>query len=144
MKFFLLFFLFCGFFSCGTYEPRQDASLAGRATGSSIDIRDSSFDLSNPRKIILYTLTQDKAEKELLERIAGKLTEKGVEVVLDFGQIVDYGDENYRIRIREKLMSIHQHLQIVAPGLKGNEPIIAEIRAESIPKLIEVLLDLIF
>jgi hypothetical protein len=130
--------------SCGTYEPKSGPSMSSNIADRGVDIRDTGFNIKNPSKVILYTVTQNAEEAELLKKIAEKISEKGVETVLDLGQIVDYGDENYRIRTKEKLMSVHHFLQIVAPGIKENEPIVVEIKADSIPKLIDILMNLMF
>jgi len=136
--------LFIPLISCGTYEPKKTTGISTTAADYSIDIKNPSFNLKNPSKVILYTVTQSRSEEELLKRISELISEKGVDIVLDFGQLVDYGDETYRIRIKEKHMSLHQYLEVVAPGIKENEPVILEIKADTTQRLIEILMKLMF
>jgi hypothetical protein len=144
MKFITIIFVFTAFISCGSYEPKKDVGMNLYAEDAGIEIRDTSFELKNPSKVILYTVTKNREEEEFLKHIAQKLSERGVETIIDHGQIVDYGTENYRIRTKEKLMSFHHYLQIVGTGRKESEPVIADLKADSVQKLVELLMKVVF
>ena len=136
----LIFFLL----SCGTYEPKKDTTISTAAQDVGIEIRDPSYNIKNPAKVIIYTVTRNKEEEDFLRHISEKLAEKGVETVFDHGQMVEYGNETFRIRTREKLMTFHHYLQIVGTGRKGQEPVIVDLKADTLPKLLELLMKVVF
>ena len=56
-----------------------------------------------------------------------------------------YDGESFRIRTYKNLMSVYFNLVILKPGdKKGNEKTVADIKADSILKLIEITVGFIF
>lgn len=133
----LLLLVSIGFFGCGTAEKKKDPVIKTAREDSQIAVKDPAFSFGVIKKVILYNEVEDADSKVILNGIAVKLQEKGVEAQIDTGESMEYTDENFRIRTYKDLMGVYFKLYILKPGgQKTNEEIVAEIKADTIEKLV--------
>lgn len=125
------------FTCCGTAEPKKDPVIKTARSDSGLTVKDPSFKFENIKKVILYNEVEDADSSAILEGLAAKFQQKGVETLIDKGESTEYKDEQLRIRTYKDLMGVYFQLYILKPGgQKTNEEIIAEIKADTIEKLI--------
>jgi hypothetical protein len=138
---FLLFFTI----SCGTGDKKKDPVMKGARADSSVKIIDPDFKFENIKKVYLYNEVEDDDSNGTLIGIAAKLQEKGVEVIIDHGESMKYENDDLRIKTFKNLMSVYFHVALLKPGnVKGNEETIATVKADSVPKLVDKVLELIY
>lgn len=144
LKFFVMFLLFYAV-SCGTGDKKKDPVMKGARADSSIKIVDTNFKFENIKKVYLYTEVDNEDNNGALIGIAAKLQEKGVEAIIDRGESMKYENDDLRIKAYKNLMSVYFQVSLLKPGkVRGNEEVVATIKADSVPKLVEKVLDLIF
>lgn len=125
------------FISCGTAEKKKDLGFKTARSDSGMTVKDPSFKFENIKKVILYNEVEDDDSKMILFGLASKFQEKGVEVQIDNGESTEYKDEQLRIRTYKDIMGVYFQLYVLKPGgQKTNEEIIAEIKADTIEKLV--------
>ncbi len=147
MKFLKLFLMFVLLFSvsCGTAEKKKDPVMKGARADSKIKIVDQNFKFENIKKVYLYSEVENEDNDGALIGIAAKLQEKGVEVIIDKGEAMRYENDDLRIKAYKTLMSVYFQVALLKPGnVKGNEEIIATVKADSVPKLVEKVIELIY
>lgn len=131
--------------SCGSSEKKKGLEVKGARADSGITVKDENFKFEGIKKVILYNEVDDEESNAILYGISGAFQAKGIEAVIDTGESMTYDGESFRIRTYKNLMSVYLNLLILKPGeKKGNEPVIADIKADSIPKLVEITLGFIF
>lgn len=137
---FTILFLFSVTTGCSEkYTPVKTGNISGDRADRGIQIKNADFDFSDVATIYIYSQEENESELKSLDHISKKLQEKGFNVVIDRGQTLDYTDDDLRIRAYHKLMSIMYHVYIVKPEqAKGNEDVIAVIKADSAPKLARI------
>lgn len=124
--------------SCGSADKKKDLSIKSARTDSGITVKDSSFKFNGIKRIILYNEIEDEDSKAILSGIAEALKQKGIDAIIDIGESMEYKEENLRVKTYKTLMTVYYNVKILKPGgQKGNEEIIADIKADSIPKIIE-------
>lgn len=132
----LLVFLI-SFLSCGTTEKKKDLGFKTARSDSGMTVKDPSFKFENIKKVILYNEVEDDDSKMILFGLASKFQEKGVEAQIDNGESTEYKDEQLRIRTYKDIMGVYFQLYVLKPGgQKTNEEIVAEIKADTIEKLV--------
>jgi len=131
--------------SCGSTEKKKDPTIKGARADSGITVKDENFKFEGIKKVILYNEIDDEESNAILYGISGAFQQKGIEAVIDTGESMTYDGESFRVRTYKNLMSVYFNLVILKPGgKKGNEEIIADIKADSIPKIVEITVDFIF
>jgi len=130
--------------SCGSTEKKKGLEVKGARADSGITVKDENFKFEGIKKVILYNEVDDDESNAIIYGISGAFQTKGIEAVIDTGESMTYDGESFRIRTYKNLMSVYFNLLILKPGAKkGNEPVIADIKADSIPKLVEITVDFI-
>jgi len=130
--------------SCGSTEKKKGVTIKGARADSGITVKDENFKFEGIKKVILYNEVDDEDSNAILLGIAAALQSKGIESVIDTGESMTYDGESFRVRTYKNLMSVYFNLVILKPGgKKGNEKTVADIKADSILKLIEITVDFI-
>lgn len=130
---------------CGSAESKKDPTVKGARADSGVTVKDENFKFNEIKKVILYNEMDDEESNAVIFGIAGALQKKGIETSIDTGASMDYDGESFRIRTYKNLMSVYLNLVILKPGeKKGSETIIAEVKADSVQKLVETTIDFIF
>jgi len=141
--FFILFLLF-SFSSCGSTEKKKDPTMKGARADKGITVKDEAFQFNDLKKVILYNEVDNEDNNAILFGIAGEMQKRNIEAVIDTGESMDYEGESFRIRTTKDLMSVYFKILILKPGgKKGNEETIAEIKADSVAKLVEITMGFI-
>lgn len=131
--------------SCGSTDKKKGLEVKGALADSGIAVKDENFKFEGMKKVILYNEIDDEESNAIIYGISAAFQQKGIEAVIDTGASMTYDGESFRIRTYRNLMSVYFNLLILKPGAKkGNEPVIADIKADSIPKLVEITLGFIF
>ncbi len=140
INFFTVFLMFFATTGCSEkYTPTKTKGMSGDRADRGIQIKNSDFNFSDVSTIYIYSQEENESELKSIEHISKELKEKGFNVVIDRGQTLDYTNDDLRIRAYHKLMSIMYHVYIVKPEqAKGNEDIIAVIKADSASKLARI------
>ena len=144
LKIFVVFLMFYAV-SCGTAEKKKDPVMKGAREDSIVKVVDPDFKFENIKKVYLYNEVDDEDSDGVLMGLAAKLQEKGVEVVIDKGEAMKYENDDLRIKTYKNLMSVYFHVAILKPeGPKGNEETVATVKADSVPKLVDKVIEFIF
>jgi len=131
------YFSFNVFFKLRYSKKKNDPVIKTARADSGMTVKDPSFKFENIKKVILYNEVEDEDSKMILIGLASKFQEKGVEAQIDNGESTEYRDEQLRIRTYKDLMGIYFRLYVLKPGgQKTNEEIVAEIKADTIEKLV--------
>jgi len=131
--------------SCGSAPKKKDTVIKNGRTDSGIKIILPSYEFKDLKKVYLYNDVENDRNNEILVKIAEMLKAKGVEAIIDNGQAMKYENDDLRIKTFQELMSVYFHVAILKPGRpKGNEEKIAKIKADSIPKLVDLTMKFIF
>jgi hypothetical protein len=145
--FYSIIIVVCLLFSagCGSTAKKKDVTIKGARADSGITVKDEGFKFEGIKKVILYNEIDDEDSNAILFGIAAALQSKGIEAVIDTGESMTYDGESFRVRTYKNLMSVYFNLVVLkSGGKKGNEEIIADIKADSIPKLVEITVGFIF
>ncbi len=142
----VLIFLFLSLtiLSCETSKPKKVEFSDLKDV--SVKILDKSFDFSKIKLIIIYSKQENEDELATLSDLNDLLTKNNYSVIMDTGDDIDYGKEQLRMRTSHKLMSIMHYIYFLKGGTsqpKGNEDIIAIVKADSAEKAAQTALKLL-
>ena len=138
----LSFLLFSA--GCGSANKKNDPSIKGARADKGITVKDEAFQFKDLKKVILYNEVDNEDSNAILYGIAGELQKRNIEAVIDTGESMNYEGERFRIITVKDLLSVYFKILILKPGgKKGNEETIAEIKADSVAKLVEITMGFI-
>ncbi|MCK5809186.1 hypothetical protein KAH37_09400 [bacterium] len=140
-KVLLLVVLFLMVFGCGSVEQTE---IKSAVKSEYITVVDDQFRFLPKGNVYIYTKADSEDELEMAKMIAAAVGKAGFHAIIDTGQSMDYENESFRVFIEKKMLSVMYFASILHPnGPKSNEARIANVKAETLQKTADALVEFV-